>query len=58
MSNAELIALAALLNASVLTAQANNERAKMRQEYPTEEADYKIVDAIEAELKKRNVLKS
>ena len=57
IEESELIALAALLNASVLTAQVNNELSKQRGECATNEADYKLVDAIEKELKTRGILK-
>lgn len=58
MNDAELIAMAALLNASAIDAARGNDCAKLRNDYPTDQPDYRFIDAIETELKKRNVLKS
>jgi hypothetical protein len=50
--------MAALLTASAVEAARGNDCCKLRGEYPTYESDYRFVDAIETELKKRNALKS
>ena len=58
IEESELMALNVLLMASCVRAEAENNCAKLRGDYTTTEADYILINAIETELKKRNVLKS